>query len=721
MLSITRCIRGSFILNARVVPDWWQPFHREERHRTAVARIAHLRSPTADGAAVTRESEREAVPITLQEANELVDTYTRNHNAEDLSLVLQHIRETLQESLDSFHYQSLFRVFNYTRDKDNVEQLLLMMVQRGEVDAAVFARIIDTFHCLSPVNVLSSILRVFAAAQDALGNEICGADGCPLLTSVLHHVANSSDYPPTASLLVVVWMRALGVQLCDWDYVHIFAVLLSHADAFPRVRSTIAVFNDFPRGEVSPQALFQRLEDRGELSPASGPLSLLVEAMRSSLQLAGVPLETPVKTCVVNTRTAGLSAMIEFVVDDMASAAAEGKLMGNLLHCYHALALLQSTLRNNTAAVETLHRVAREVKRRESTLEKGTDHASLAASSECVHHHYLIDMGTLLQRVSAHTLQGVRVDYAKSAQSASSDVSQNDIVAAESYAIVFVRSNDEAREALRQVTESVDLTHHRTRLQTKLMFRRFVELCARHPKKNCKMTPTGLEERRKWGRYLDARDTSLALFGSAKQARDSMKHLFYNDNKMPELRSPAIIERDMNDTAALFKWKRAPTVASLRQRTSVPHVQCSSHAVPRHLWDPNVYNPYPHVMLSISPMEEERITDDIFQELWRVLMNPSLVGTDQWYLRDAEMYLLLMRCLIHRLDWEAAAHLTIKTMESLTYTYMMDHEVTLMFKEIGDPAGCLAFKVATKLFDGRILKDGQSKREKFHQEQFGEL
>lgn len=92
----------------------------------------------------------------------------------------------------------------------------------------------------------------------------------------------------------------------------------------------------------------------------------------------------------------------------------------------------------------------------------------------------------------------------------------------------------------------------------------------------------------------------------------------------------------------------------------------------------------------------------------------STTAASVWYLQDSEMYVLLMRCLLHRLDWEAAVHLTVKMQTCNHYSYAMDHELTTIFSEIGDPAGCLAFKVATKLFDGRINRDGQTRRDDFH-------
>lgn len=89
-------------------------------------------------------------------------------------------------------------------------------------------------------------------------------------------------------------------------------------------------------------------------------------------------------------------------------------------------------------------------------------------------------------------------------------------------------------------------------------------------------------------------------------------------------------------------------------------------------------------------------------------MNRKVVGNDIWYLQNAEMYVSLMRCLLYRLDWEAAVHLTSKIHEFNIYNHFVDAQLNAIFVEIGDPAGCLPFKVATKLFDGRILHHGMS-------------
>ncbi|KAF8286301.1 hypothetical protein TcBrA4_0030090 [Trypanosoma cruzi] len=269
MLHASRLAWGPFVLNTRVIPDWWQSFQREDQHRVARARATQLRTPRDES------RQNEVTPITLREAEELVKTYTRNHNAEDLSWIVQYIRETMGEPLNLLYYHSLFRVFNYTRDKENIEQLLHVITESGEADMGTYALVVDALHCLSPVDTLARIMRMIAVTQTSFGT-LLSESGCPLLTSLLHHLANTGKYPSTASLLVVLWIRALGAQLCDWDYVHVLSALLSHPDDFPQIRSTLGAFSDFSRGTVSPEALFKRLEDRGELSPPSSPLNTIV-------------------------------------------------------------------------------------------------------------------------------------------------------------------------------------------------------------------------------------------------------------------------------------------------------------------------------------------------------------------------------------------------------------------------------------------------------------
>ena len=77
------------------------------------------------------------------------------------------------------------------------------------------------------------------------------------------------------------------------------------------------------------------------------------------------------------------------------------------------------------------------------------------------------------------------------------------------------------------------------------MLKMYAAMCARHPPRNCKLSPKGYEERLKFGFYVEARETALMLLGSGKESRDMMRHLFYHGNKLPSSRSLDGIVEDM--------------------------------------------------------------------------------------------------------------------------------------------------------------------------------
>jgi len=664
-----------------------------------------------------------------------------------------------------------------------------------------------------------------AAASPPLTSSHCTCHSAPLLSSLLHHLATTADGNPVMCFLVALWIQALGVSLGDWDVVHLLCSLYSRIDEFPRLCAALGNFHAFPPGSVSVEAVVRRLEKLGEIPPSlhgevkssESPLAQLVASMLSSLSESGVDLAATVVSGWINVQTNSVSELVARALRGMERSGV-GPHQYNAGHLYHTLTLLHSTLRDDTAAVQVLTRAAaaaaeQRIAREEMKLSPHSVDAALATSA-CgaaavttareafeVPVLHLMDIGSLFSRVSYATLRVVQLPYCQVSRMLVNDFAEEDVTVMRKlccapvptarslmcvggYEAFFIRDATEARTTLQRAMEAIGSSSHASKQRggphrlprhTQLMLMQLVEFCSRHPPRNPKYTAAGLEERKKWARYLDARDTSLALFGSSRQSRDSMKHLFYHDNALPELRSASVIAQDFNDAHRIFFSSSSDgeesststanaSLASLQhtlrhRRTTVPHTGCHAEAVPRYLWDTSIPNPYPHVMvcggrrtfnhasgvaspshtgrhLSEAPASPDRYTDDaktaeeeeetqtelenFFVELWEVLLDKTTVlgSNEVWFLQNTDMFLLLIRCLLHRLDWEAAAHLTRRMTVHSTYTYAMDQELTTIFKEVGDPAGCLAFKVATKLFDGRITKDGQTKREKFQEEQF---
>ncbi|KPA83102.1 putative mitochondrial hypothetical protein [Leptomonas pyrrhocoris] len=582
--------------------------------------------------------------------------------------------------------------------------------------------------------------------------------------------------------------------------------------------------------EVSFKELSAATESAGSGSHSAGGASSahdhfvsLVAAMRRSLTAVGGDgvLTAVVPFPLMNAQTNDMEELLLSALRPLMRDGV-GAHRYNAGHLLHVLSLVSSTARDDLGAVQMLVRSIREQELQEQKLQqqdsgfvRSVDAATVPSSSSPSSSHvgvdkakrdggpagepfavpvqHLLDMATLLNRTSASMLREVQQPLrgairrlvgelpdgpsgdgaadswtAVSASCSPPIATARDLMKLSNYETQFLRTTAEAREVLRHAIDSGSATNSHGWLPrgTQLMFLQLAEFCCRHPPRNPKLTSAGLQERAKWACYLDARDTSLALFGSARQSRDSMKHLFYHDNQLPALRSDAVVAKDFADVHRIFFGSTIPPPSSscasqmelqqalMRTRTTLPHTGSSEASVPRYLWDPAVYNPYPAAQLAnnsaefrnldgsvrgaftaaeieqLDPAlgevargeEEGEVTDasEFFVELWHALLDKTTsVGSNPvWYLQNTGMYLLLVRCLLHRLDWEAAVHLTRKMSQHTAYNYMMDHELTTIFREIGDPAGCLAFKVATKLFDGRIIKDGPTKRDRFHQEQF---
>lgn len=918
MLRVSSRVCGSYLLNQRVIADWWQPRYRERMHNAAKEKLnaalqesesnekhSSTQPDSANAASPDASINTSNVPptplLSLYDANALVATFVSNHNTEDLSATLQYVREHLGQELTHFHFHALLRNFNYHQDTHNALQLLEVMVQSGTMTLETYARVADCVHVLAPADAQARMLQLVSLAQEAFGGQVMiediGSEGvttamysgneegrrtreaeaatamgttsnsgaavavsnglgfqtrsAPLLSSLLHHLSCTDNVNTLVScFLVALWIRALGIELSDWDVLAVLSSTMTHAEQFPRLCTLFGHFDGFECGHVSAQAVLDRLSFLGEVAlpalsaeppinevssskasdsrhaevaSAASALTALVVAMRQSIHAAGGEraMTAAVSLPFMNAQTNDVEALVVKTLRPLVDSGV-GAHRYSAAHLLHALSLVSSTGRDDTGAMQLLMRSIREQELQEKRQEEdspavlakastslrkppaaagdaqcGGKDDNLASEPFAVPVHHLIDMGSLLNRMSASTLREIQLPFRRSIRRLVGELSNGpssddrtttsvswanfsascrppiattrDLVKLSNYETQFVRTAAEAREVLRSAVDSGNAGSSSGWLpgSTQLMFLQLAEFCCRHPPRNPKLTPAGLEDRAKWARYLDARDTSLALFGSARQSRESMKHLFYHDNQLPALRSDTVIAKDFADVHGIFFGSTIPQLSSsvgsqaelqqalLRTRTTLPHTGSCEATVPQYLWDAAVYNPYPAAHLANNTCEcrsrdgstrgaftaaeisqldpslsglgvgneddgEEKDASEFFVELWHALLDKTtFVGSnDVWYLQNTGMYLLLTRCLLHRLDWEAAVHLTRKMTQHATYNYMMDHELTTIFREIGDPAGCLAFKVATKLFDGRITKDGQTKRERFNQEQF---
>lgn len=546
---------------------------------------------------------------------------------------------------------------------------------------------------------------------------------------------------------------------------------------------------------------------------------VIVDSMMESLSAANVPLSSPAPCAVcLNHGAKTWAVMIEGFLRRPGGL---GVHQYNPLALHHAVTVLYGfSGKNLTEAVKVLP----------MAVEQEKESAAGGVSEVALHH--LLDIGSLFSRLGEHTISELREPYARKVEeivqqghqkrqeaeleSLSSEnhhlhhgrkngvvgASQDeeaasppprlcmpfslgiplslptaaDLTTLESFTYPLLSTAREAREALHRVAALTNpaLTYQPRTIRQ--LYKQIAEFCARHPsRRNPKLSPEGLEARRKWGLYLEARDAALSLFGSAPKSREVMKYVFTHRNRLPGLRSETVIQRDIASTVRffsssrcygnLFLWPnkeaeeggrncsppRMPgdgntplaTLAKLPltgRRSTPEHLRCSPDLVPRYLYDPDVFNPFPHIALKMpfeavangaysrkphgffatedkrsKTEEEEQEEVDVFSELWEILSDPSRMGPDLWYLKNTDMYLVILRCMLHRLDFEGAVKLTKKLTQETRFTHKMDNVLNQCFQEIGDPAGSLVFKVVAGLFDAKISRDGQVKRAKFHE------
>jgi hypothetical protein len=700
-----RRLLGAFVLNNAVLPDWKQWFSRIDRHAAGRSTVEEMKMNSSKAT------------VSLEEANRLVDLFTTHHNFDDLSFVIKYIRESLGQELQPIHYHALMRLFNFSRDKDNFEQMLEVVILRDKDDMDTYARVIDQIHATGTSDALSKMLEVVSLGEDAFGSlrvarSAAGIDhtqdpsarqDAPLLTALAHHCSMMS-YDFLVPISVLFWKAAIGAPLVDWDFVNLLNVVLSRAEDYSSLVATVAVFDECPPGHLSFNSLFKRLDERKLLVGENAPLTQVMQAMRKSLEFHRIAPDAVFHFPLVNHGMYAVDGFLRIVLNAAASAHS-----GNAGAVYHTAVLLLTTLRHNTEAVLVATEAVNLFKKSEQNADEGEAGGSAPSVDFMLTPDFATDIASALDIVSMRTHASFAGPFTDVVKLLESDLNDADLEKCSAIAVTLLETEHQVLDVLAQARELMQQKGH-ANWATRNLVKHILRWCGRHPPRNCKLSRSALLEREKWAQYMAARDMALALFGSGSQARDAMKSLFYNKLQLATVRDEASIKADLSACAAALD---VPLDSALSTPYPTRATIGGTSLVPRHLFDPDMFNPYPHLVLHpMDANEYHQPQTDIFPEVFAEVKN--CLDKD-WYARDTEVYILLMRCLIHRLDWDACVDLTMKMIKSCQYTALMDQELIGFFWEAGDPLGLLALKIATKIYDGRISVEAKSKREKFQE------
>ena len=82
-----------------------------------------------------------------------------------------------------------------------------------------------------------------------------------------------------------------------------------------------------------------------------------------------------------------------------------------------------------------------------------------------------------------------------------------------------------------------------------------------------------------------------------------------------------------------------------------------------------------------------------------------MAETDPWFFTENDTAANYLRCLLHRYRWSEACDIAEKVTHKRGFQAALDAEIIKIFEELGDPAGAMCFKFASKFIDGRILED----------------
>ena len=118
--------------------------------------------------------------------------------------------------------------------------------------------------------------------------------------------------------------------------------------------------------------------------------------------------------------------------------------------------------------------------------------------------------------------------------------------------------------------------------------------------------------------------------------------------------------------------------------------------------DPKI-RPYPKARRRADPATPSlNQTRTIFFPLVCQLIRNAYPHQETWYLYDKDTVTRLVRCMLHRLDFEGAIRTMRSAIKTLGYGHKMDRDIQRIFTEIGDPSGSICFKLASGIMGGEV-------------------
>ena len=229
-----------------------------------------------------------------------------------------------------------------------------------------------------------------------------------------------------------------------------------------------------------------------------------------------------------------------------------------------------------------------------------------------------------------------------------------------------------------------------------------LDACVRFTPAGRTMDAHSAKDRFRWWVFNDARDISLTLYGSTQNTNEKVREIF-SRGASP---NPSKTEQSMHEEFARLanidaNCQRPASGTDSAPREAASWTGLPMNAVPDYFEDPEKSNPYPHICLGTLPLRSEDGQQDPFTEIFEIIQscNPQ---QPNWYLNDKGTITRLLRCLLHRLEFRKAVDLMRSAIRVMGYGQKIDRDIQKFFREIGDPSGSIAFKLAAGIMDGEV-------------------
>ena len=538
----------------------------------------------------------------------------------------------------------------------------------------------------------------------------------------------SCSLPPELGVLLAATLKMLDSRMQSIDYISLLMCVLNNHNRFSRIQRTILyhchtsdVNND---GYSSFQCLVERISVpksviSGHQQRCTQLVDSIVRTVHECLVKCGKDIRKPMRLGFTQCRHVTLEGWVRSVLHLACEELTDPSAIFDALLTWGdvqkrrifvldvSLQLMSALARDTTNASQNRKSEDVLLTLRSKIIRK----CRPSIQAQELHFHPMFTSVALFADNLMHYSSGSRLwaQFSALADAALSHPKYEDgtRLYVKSQKLMFLQTED-----LKQNLQHILHTGMRMRSDQKISFsvmreavRCALDACARWVPKDLKLNELSMKARYKWWTFNDCRDMALSLYGSVSEANEKMKTIFLNNCIPPAMKGSVSSEEEFFFAKKVDSSVHKPS--KVLQRKTSCWLQLPDTYIPDHMTDPHVYNMFPRIRLPAESTAQgihsaiRQNSIDVFPQIYEMIKDCHL-NQNTWYLNDKDTVIRLVRCLLHRLDFDGAIGVMRAAIRLLGYGHKMDRDIQKIFSEIHDPSGSICFKLASGIMDGEV-------------------